>query len=149
MHKRKDRIQGPFLWVDRDPDRIARVRAGKILVSPVGDKNPKPVPSGLIHDWIGAAFIPDARLSDVLSAVRDYDRYKDFYKPTVVDARSLGTDGGCDKYSMRVVNKTNRTKEFEDVLVRSEDQLKEDTEMTFQQIINAGSMSILQMNEHL
>ena len=98
------RIQGSFLWVDEDPDRVARVRAGKILVSPVGEKNPKPVPSGLIHDWIGAAFIPNARLSDVLSAVRDYDRYKEFYKPTVVDARSLGTDGGCDKYSMRVVN---------------------------------------------
>ena len=59
------RIQGPFLWVDEDPDRVAHVRAGKILVSPVGEKNPKPVPSGLIHDWIGAAFIPDARLSDV------------------------------------------------------------------------------------
>ena len=59
------RIQGPFLWVDEDPDRVARVRAGKILVSPVGEKNPKPVPSGLIHDWIGAAFIPNARLSDV------------------------------------------------------------------------------------
>ena len=98
------RIQGSFLWVDEDPDRVARVRAGKILVSPVGEKNPKPVPSGLIHDWIGAAFIPNARLSDVLSAVRDYDRYKEFYKPTVVDARSLGTDGGCDKYSMRLVN---------------------------------------------
>ncbi len=99
------RIQGSFLWVDEDPDRVTRVRAGKILVSPVGEKNPKPVPSGLIHDWIGAAFIPNARLNDVLSAVRDYDRYKEFYKPTVVDARSLGSVGGCDKYSMRVVNK--------------------------------------------
>jgi len=100
----RGRLQGPFLWVDEEPDRIDRVRAGKILVSSVGQKNPKPVPSGLIHDWIGAAFIPDARLTDVLSAVRDYGRYKEFYKPTVVDARALGTNGGCDKYSMRVVN---------------------------------------------
>ena len=100
----RGRIQGSFLWVDEEPDRVDSVRAGKILVSSVGQKNPKPVPSGLIHDWIGAAFIPNARLRDVLSAVRDYGRYKEFYKPTVVDARSLGTDGGCDKYSMRVVN---------------------------------------------
>ena len=49
-----------------------RVRAGNILVSPVGQHNPKPVPSGLIHDWIGAAFIPDATLEDVLSVARDY-----------------------------------------------------------------------------
>ena len=99
------RLQGSFLWVDEDPDRIDSVRAGKILVSPVGKKVPKPVPSGLIHDWIGAAFIPDVRLADVLSAVRDYAHYKEFYKPTVVDAKPLGTEGGCDKYSMRVVNK--------------------------------------------
>jgi len=99
------RLHGSFLWVDENPDRLHRVRAGEIVVSSVGQKNPKPVPSGLIHDWIGAAFIPDARLGDVLSAVRDYAHYKEFYKPTVVEAKPLGTEGGCDKYSMRVVNK--------------------------------------------
>ncbi|MGO9515820.1 MAG: hypothetical protein ACLPND_02130 [Candidatus Korobacteraceae bacterium] len=101
----RDRLQGPFLWVDEAPDRLQRIRAGEILISPVGRQIPKPVPSGLIHDWIGAAFIPDARLEDVVSAVRDYGDYKEFYKPTVVDSKSLGTDGACDKYSMRVVNK--------------------------------------------
>jgi len=100
-----DRLHGHFLWVDEVPDRVNRVRAGKILISPVGQQNPKPVPSGLIHDWIGAAFIPDARLEDVLSAARDYSHYKEFYKPTVVDSKPLGTAGGCDKYSMLVVNK--------------------------------------------
>ena len=99
------RLQGPFLWVDEDPDRVTSVRAGKIVVSPVGKKVPKPVPSGLIHDWMGAVFIPDVRLGDVLSAVRDYGHYNEFYKPTVVDAKPLGTEGSCDKYSMRVVNK--------------------------------------------
>src|SRR5208283_2866582 len=101
----RGRLQGSFLWVDEEPNRVDSVRAGKILVSSVGQKNPKPVPSGLIHDWIGAAFIPGARLGDVLSAVRDYGHYKEFYKPTVVDAKPLGTEGSCDKYSMRVVNK--------------------------------------------
>ena len=101
----RDRLQGPFLWVDEAPDRLQRVRAGEILISPVGRQIPKPVPSGLIHDWIGAAFIPDARLEDVVSAVRDYGDYKEFYKPTVVDSKSLGTNGACDQYSMRVVNK--------------------------------------------
>ena len=97
--------QVPFLWVDEAPDRLQRVRGGEILVSSVGRQNPKPVPSGLIHDWMGAAFIPDAKLQDVLSGVRDYGHYKEFYKPTVVDSKSLGTDGACDKYTMLVVNK--------------------------------------------
>lgn len=99
------RLQGPFLWVDEVPDRQHRVHGGEILVSSVGRQNPKPVPSGLIHDWMGAAFIPDARLKDVLSAVRDYGGYKEFYKPTVVDSKLLGSEGACDKYLMRVVNK--------------------------------------------
>jgi hypothetical protein len=63
------------------------------------------VPSGLIHDWIGAAFIPGARLEDVLSAARDYGHYKEFYKPNVIDSKSLGTAGACDKYSMLLANR--------------------------------------------
>jgi hypothetical protein len=103
--KMSSRLQGPFLWVDEAPERVQRVRAGEIVVSSVGPQTPKPVPSGLIHDWIGAAFIPDTRLQDVLSAVRDYNNYPDYYKPTVVDSKLLGSDGACDTYSMRVVNK--------------------------------------------
>ena len=101
----RDRAHGTFLWVDESADRIQRVREGEILVASVGERNPKPVPSGLIHDWIGAAFIPHARLEDVLSAARDYDHYKDFYQPTVVDSKALGSAETCDKYSMRVMNK--------------------------------------------
>lgn len=97
--------QDPFLWVDEASDNRRRVREGEILVSSVGRQNPKPVPSGLIHDWMGAEFIPNTTLDGVLSAVRDYSNYQDFYKPTVVDSKLLGTDGGCDKYSMHVVNK--------------------------------------------
>ena len=101
----RDRMHKTFLWVDESPDRIQRLRNGEILISSVGQRNPKPVPSGLIHDWIGAALIPNARLEDVLSAARSYDQYKNFYRPAVVDSKSLGTTGDCDKYSMRVVNK--------------------------------------------
>jgi hypothetical protein len=99
-----DRTHGPFLWVDEVPDRSHSVHDGKILVSPIGQQNPKPVPSGLIHDWIGAAFIPDAKLEDVLSAARDYVHYKEFYKPNVIDSKSLGSAGACDKYSILLAN---------------------------------------------
>jgi hypothetical protein len=99
------RAHGNFLWVDEAPDRLESVRAGNILVSPVGPHIPRTVPSGLIHDWMGAAFLPGVTLAQVLSVVRDYDHYKEFYKPTVVESKALGTDGDCDKYSMLLVNK--------------------------------------------
>ena len=97
--------QTPFLWLDQGPERLQHVRDGEILVSPAGKENPRPVKSGLIHDWVGAAFIPGARVEDVLSAVRDYGNYKEYYKPAVVDSRLLSRSGPCEKYSMRVVNK--------------------------------------------
>ena len=103
----QDRLRpnGRFLWVDEVPERNRQVRAGKILVSPVGQQDPQPVTSGLIHDWIGAAFIRGAKLDDVLAVVRDYDRYKTFYKPNVIDSKSLNTDDTADKYSMLLVYK--------------------------------------------
>ena len=101
----QDRLQpnGRFLWVDEEPERNRQVRAGKILVSPGGEKVQQPVTSGLIHDWIGAAFIPGAKLDDVLAVVRDYDRYKVFYKPNVIDSKSFNTNDAADRYSMLLV----------------------------------------------
>ena len=97
--------QTPFLWVDQKPERLQRVRDGEIVVSSVGKENPKPVASGLIHDWVGAAFLPNVSITEVLSAARDYSNYKEYYKPTVVDSRLLSKYGPCETYSMRVVNK--------------------------------------------
>src|SRR5579864_7903049 len=66
-----------FLWIDETAERRARVRAGEIVVFPATQQTPHRVPSGLIHDWIGGAFIPDVTLDDVLGVVRDYSHYKD------------------------------------------------------------------------
>lgn len=93
-----------FLWIDQSPDRIRRVREGEVLVAPVGE-NPKLVPHGLIHHWIGAIFLPDAMLDDVLKVVRDYDRYKDVYAPNVLDSRLLQQAGTDDLFSLLLLNK--------------------------------------------
>ena len=95
-----------FLWVDEVPARAARVRAGQVLVSPGSAENPKRVPSGLIHDWIGAIFIPNATLADVMQTVSDYARYQDFYKPTVTQSRPIPSGDETDRFSMLLVNKS-------------------------------------------
>jgi hypothetical protein len=95
-----------FLWVEEAPDRFARVRAGEVIVSPVGPQNPKEVPHGLVHDWIGAAFIPHATLADVLQVVRDYARYKELYKPTVADSKMIAAGEAKDLFSMLLVYKS-------------------------------------------
>jgi hypothetical protein len=87
----QDRLRpgAAFLWADETADRRSRLRAGEILVTEARDHTPKKVPSGLIHHWMGVAFIPDAKLDNVLGVVRDYTHYKDYYHPTVIDSRTV------------------------------------------------------------
>lgn len=96
---------GHFLWIDENPDGLAKVRNGEILIAPAGPHTPKRVPGGLIHDWIGAAFIPNTTLNQVLSVVRDYARYLDFYQPGVLDSKSIAHDDREDRFSMLLMNK--------------------------------------------
>jgi hypothetical protein len=93
-----------FLWSDQSPDRIRRLHEGEILVAPMGE-NPRSVPHGLIHHWIGAVFLANTGLDDVFAVVRDYSRYKDFYAPDVIDSRLLRQADTDDAFSLRILNK--------------------------------------------
>lgn len=95
-----------FLWVDEEPDRVESIRTKGPYIGQVGRHIPKKVPSGLIHDWIGVGFVPNVKIEDILQIVRDYDRYKEVYKPGVIDSISHGTDGVKDLFSLRLANKS-------------------------------------------
>ena len=96
---------GSFLWTLDDADRAAKVRAGEIVVAPASDKIPRKVSGGLIHHWIGAMFVPHVTLDQILAVARDYDRYKDFYRPSVVESKAVAIDGSNDRFSMALMNK--------------------------------------------
>jgi hypothetical protein len=95
-----------FLWLDDQPGMAERVRTKGLYVAPIAPHIPKKVPYGLIHDWIGVGFLPNVKIEDIVRILRDYDRYKDIYKPGVLDSISHGTDGAKDLFSMRLVNKS-------------------------------------------
>jgi hypothetical protein len=80
-----------FLWLDDEPDRAEHVRTKGPYIGPVSRQIPKKVPSGLIHDWLGAGFVPNVKIEDILRIVRDYDRYKEIYRPGVIDSISHGS----------------------------------------------------------
>jgi len=63
--------------------------------------------SGLIHDWMGAAFIADVTLQDVLQVVRDYGRYKEIYLPTVINSSMIDTGETKDRFSMLLIHKSS------------------------------------------
>src|ERR1700733_5114911 len=92
-----------FLWLDEEPGRAEDIRTKGPYIAPVGPHIPKKVPSGLIHDWLGAGFVPNVKIEDIVRILRDYDRYKDIYQPGVIASISHGTDGARDLFSMRLV----------------------------------------------
>jgi hypothetical protein len=94
-----------FLWADESPDRARRIKAGEIVVEPTGAKPEIAVPHGLIHDWVGAVFLPGVSLERTLALVRDYDRHKEYYKPEVVDSRVLSHDGNDYRIYLRLLKK--------------------------------------------
>jgi hypothetical protein len=82
-----------FLWTYESSERIVRVHNGEIVVAPAPGPSPRKVPGGLIHHWIGAAFLPDVRLDDILEITQDYDRYKEFYRPSVIESKAVARNG--------------------------------------------------------
>jgi hypothetical protein len=82
-----------------------RLRSGEVLVAPTVDKTPFGVPGGLIHDWTGAAFIPGARINDVLSVLDSYDKYDEIYRPAVVKAKLLQHSGSEYRFSLLLLRK--------------------------------------------
>src|SRR5215471_1787963 len=61
----------PFLWIEEEARQGQRVRQGEILISPVGESGLQKVHDGLIHDWIGAVFIPSVRMDEVFTVLHD------------------------------------------------------------------------------
>jgi hypothetical protein len=99
-------LKGPaFLWSDQEPSRNLQLRQGRILAESVTGDEPLRVPDGLVHDWVGAVFIPRATLGRVLNRVQDYDHHKDVYAPEVIRSQLIRRDGNDFSVYLRLVKK--------------------------------------------
>lgn len=95
----------PFLWSDENADRAHPVHKGDILAQLWSGQSPVRVPNGLIHDWIGAAFIHGTSVEKVLARVQDYDNHKNIYKPEVMDSRLITHHGNHFTIYLRLLKK--------------------------------------------
>ncbi len=103
----QDRLRpgGSFLGTLNNPEQAAKMREGEIVVDPVSGQNPLKVPGGLIHHWTGAMFLPSVKLDDMLEVTRDYDHYKEFYRPYVIESKTIARENSADIFSMLLMNK--------------------------------------------
>ncbi len=63
------------------------------------------MPNGLIHDWIGAALIPNTTIEDTLALIQDYDNHKNIYKPEVIDSRLISHHANNFQIYLRLLKK--------------------------------------------
>lgn len=77
-----------FLKSTGDTDMLGRLQQGELVVVPVG-QTPRKVPGGLIHHWMGTVFIAGSSMDPVLSVIRDYTHYRDYYHPGVIASNCL------------------------------------------------------------
>lgn len=95
-----------FLWLDETPKMAERLRTKGPYIAPAARQIPRKVPNGLIHDWIGVGFVPNAKIDDIVRVLRDYDKYKEVYRPGVIGSASHSTDGTKDLFSLRLANRS-------------------------------------------
>jgi hypothetical protein len=92
----------PFLWVDAQPDAerkgyYTQLQRGEVVIKELEQRaNGKKfeIPDGMVHHWLGVAFVQGAKLANVVRLVQDYDNHSKYYAPEVVRSQLLSRKGG-------------------------------------------------------
>jgi hypothetical protein len=92
-----------WLWAERSPARWRLARSGQVVVEPWSGAGESDIGGAIIHDWIGAVFIPGVKLDRVVAFLQDYAIQQNYYRPEVVKTRLLSHDGNAWKISYRLV----------------------------------------------
>ncbi|MGA9883870.1 MAG: hypothetical protein WBQ34_09145 [Candidatus Acidiferrales bacterium] len=97
------RADGPFLWIDGRPpstrkDLYSELRAGQFVIRRLDtydDGRPIKIPNGMVHHWIGIAFVPGATLKSAEAVLEDYQDYSRIYSPQVRRSQVSALAGGA------------------------------------------------------
>jgi hypothetical protein len=94
-----------FLWSDKDLALAHLVRRGEIVAQFWSGSGPAKVPSGLIHDWVGAVLTPGTTVENTLRLIQDYDHHQDIYKPEVLVSKLMRHRGNDFEIYLRLLKK--------------------------------------------
>lgn len=106
--------KGSFLFIDEWPatrrtDAYAQLGSGGLLVQQLNtpeEGHPIKIPHGLIHDWVGILFIPNATLWQTLAVVQDYNNHQNIYKPEVRQSKVLSRNNDHLKVFLQLYKKS-------------------------------------------
>ena len=104
---------GPFLWIDtlqesKRREALNAVRRKELSIERLETKDNGreiDVPGGMIHHWVGTAFVPGATINDALAVLQDYNEHHRIYAPTVAASKLQSRDGDRFTFFLRFVMK--------------------------------------------
>jgi hypothetical protein len=90
-----------FLWIDAMPAaRRAELQKGLHQGAVIIEKLQTAMaakeieaPDGLIHHWLGVAFVPRATIKDAVALMQDYDRHSNYFAPAIARSKTLDRNG--------------------------------------------------------
>src|SRR5262245_18876620 len=99
----------PFLWIDGLPDARrqearTQMRKSELVIDRLTTKDGRrdiDVPDGMIHHWIGTAFVEGATVDQALTLLQSYDRHQQIYAPTVASSKLLSHEGDRYRFFLR------------------------------------------------
>lgn len=100
---------GPFLWIDglSAPQRAAAretLRRDELIIERLTSRDRGQsieVPGGMIHHWLGLAFVADADIDRALALLQNYNAHGEIYRPNVARSRLLSREGNTFRFYLR------------------------------------------------
>jgi hypothetical protein len=100
---------GQFLWIDGLPEAKRRtqldtLRRGQLAIERLwtreGGKEID-IPDGLVHHWLGTAFVPGVTVKEAVALLQDYDHHAAIYRPNVARSKLVSRDGDVFRVYLR------------------------------------------------
>jgi hypothetical protein len=94
-----------YLWLDEHAQEKKSARGGQPVIRPMSDDGSFSVPDGLVYDWLGAMFLPDAKVEQVVHVLEDFEKHMDYY-PEVIASRTVERSGNTVRGYWRLRKKS-------------------------------------------
>ena len=103
--KRDEGRSNDILYIETLPKNefdsiLSTIEHGGVYVQEVSTQDAKggsiDIPDGMIHHWVGDVFIPGRSVASALKVLRDYDNFKNIYKPEVIGSRLVSREDQHD-----------------------------------------------------
>jgi hypothetical protein len=100
---------GGFLWIDTlPPHRRSELQKGLqqggVIIERLQTRDGAAeieAPGGLIHHWVGVAYVPRVTVKEAVALMQDYDRHSKYFAPAIAASKALERSGNRFKVALR------------------------------------------------